>query len=74
MGFWGTRLCFLNELRSPFVLQGALQDSSRVAAEMNRASLHVEAGTSVFLFISDIDLRISLVFEQGSQASFYVQA
>lgn len=39
-----------------------------------RASSRVEAGTSVFLSISDIDLRISLVFEQGSQASFYVEA
>ena len=40
---------------------------------MNRASCHVEAGTSRFLFISDIDLRVSAEFEQGSQASSCVE-
>ena len=38
MGTWGTRWCFLREVRSAFELQGAPQDSSSSAAGMNRAS------------------------------------
>ena len=36
---------------------------------MNRASSRVEAGTSGFLSISDINLGVSVELEQGSQAS-----
>ena len=41
---------------------------------MNRASSRVEAGTSGFLSISDIDLGVSVELEQGSQALSYVEA
>ena len=41
---------------------------------MNRASSPVEAGTSGFLSISDIDLRVSVESEGGSQVSFCVDA
>ena len=41
---------------------------------MNRASSRVEAGTSGFLSISDIDLRVSSDLEQGAQASSFVEA
>ena len=41
---------------------------------MNRASSRVEAGTSGFLSISDINLGVSVEFEQGSQASSCVEA
>ena len=60
MGTWGTRWCFLNEVRSAFELRGALRDSSRVAAGMNRASSRVEARTSGFLSNYDIDLGVSV--------------
>ena len=74
VGTWGLSSCFLSDVRSPFELQGALLDSSRVAAGMNRASSPVEAGTSGFLSISDIDLRVSVESEGGSQVSFCVDA
>ena len=60
MGTWGTRWCFLNEVRSAFELQGALRYSSRVAAGMNRASSRVEVRTSGFLSNYDIDLGVSV--------------
>ena len=41
---------------------------------MNRASSRVEAGTSGFLSISDIDLGVSVELQQGSQALSYVEA
>ena len=67
MGTWGTHSCFLKEVRSTFELRGAPRDSSCIAAQMNRASSRVEARTSGFLSISDIDLRVSVEFEQGRQ-------
>lgn len=51
-----------------------LWDSSWVTAGMNRASSPVETGTSDFLSISDISLRVSVEFEWGSQVSFCVEA
>ena len=60
VGTWGTRWCFLNEVRSAFELQGALRYSSRVAAGMNRASSRVEVRTSGFLSNYDIDLGVSV--------------
>ena len=74
MGIWGTRSCFLREVRSAFELRGAPWDSSPVAAGINRASSRVEAGTSGFLSIPDIDLGVSVEFEQGRQASSCVEA
>ena len=74
MGTWGTRSCFLREVRSTFELRGAPRDSSCIAAQMNRASSRVEARTSGFLSISDIDLRVSVEFEQGRQALSCVEA
>ena len=68
MGIWGTHSCFLREVRSAFMVQGALRDSSPVAAGINRASSRVEARTSGFISISDIDLGVSVEFEQGRQA------
>ena len=41
----GDCLCFLREVRSPLALRGPPQDSSRIAAVMNRASSRDEAGT-----------------------------
>ena len=41
---------------------------------MNRASSRVEVETSGFLSISDIDLGVSVEFEQGSQALSFVEA
>ena len=73
MGIWGTRSCFLREVRSAFELRGAPWDSSPVAARINRASSRVEARTSVFISISDIDLGVSVEFEQGRQASSCVE-
>ena len=55
-------------------LQRAPRESSSIAAGMNRASSLVEAGTSVFFSISDIDLRDSEDLEQGSQASTCIEA
>ena len=40
---------------------------------MNRASSRAEAGTSVFLSISDFDRRVSAELEQESQASSCVE-
>ena len=42
--------------------------------QWKRASSRVEAGTSGFLSISDINLGVSVEFEQGSQASSCVEA
>ena len=69
---WGTTVS-PQGVRSPLELRGAPRDSSCIASGMNRASCHVEVGTSRFLFISDIDLRVSAEFEQGSQASSCVE-
>ena len=63
MGIWGTRSCFLREVRSAFELRGAPWDSSPVAAGINRASSRVEARTSGFISISDIDLGVSVEFD-----------
>ena len=65
----GGRLCFLRELRSSLALRAPPQDSSCIAERMNRASSRDEAGTSVFLSISDLDCRVSAELEQESQAS-----
>ena len=69
----GTHSCFLREVTSAFKLQGAAQDSSHVTSGMNRASSRLEAGTSWFLSISDIDLWVSVEFEQGRQSSSCVE-
>ena len=74
MGTWGTHSCFLREIRSAFELLGGPWNSSQVTAGMSRASSRVEAGTSGFLSISDINLGVSVEFEQGSQASSCVEA
>ena len=42
-----------------FGVASGSRDSSRIAAGMNRATSRVEAGTSRFLSISDIDLGVS---------------
>ena len=55
-------------------MRGAPRDSSRVAAGMNRVTSQVEAGTSGLLSISDMDLGVSVEFEQGRQASPCVEA
>ena len=55
-------------------MRGAPWDSSRVAAGMNRVTSQVEAGTSGFLSISDMDLGVSVEFKQGRQASPCVEA
>ena len=73
MGTWGTRSCFLREVRSAFKLRGAPRDSSRVTEGMYRASSRVEEGTSGILSISDIHLEVSVEFEQGRQDSSYLQ-
>ena len=70
----GELLLSTREVRSPLELRGAPQDSSCIAVGMNTASSRVEAGTSGFLSISDIDLRVSADLEQGSQASSCVEA
>ena len=54
-------------------MRGARWDSSPIAAGLNMASSRVKAGTSGFLSFSDIDLRVSVVFEQGRQASSCVE-
>ena len=74
MSTWGTCSCLLREVRSSLALPKAPRDSSRIASGMHRASSQVEAGTSVFLSIFDIDLGVSAELEQGSQASSYVEA
>ena len=66
---WGTPSCFLREVISPFALRVAPRDSSRIAAWMNKASSRVEAGTSEFLSIYDIDLGVSAELKQVSRAS-----
>ena len=71
---WRTHSCLLREVRSPLALRRAPQDSFCIAAGMNRASSRVEVGTSLFLSISDIDLRVSAELEQGSQALSCVEA
>ena len=53
------RSCLLREVKSPLLFRGAPQDSSRIAAGMNRASSRVEAGTSGFFSISDFDPSVS---------------
>ena len=62
-------MCFLRELRSSLALRAPPQDSSCITERMNRASSRDEAGTSVFLSISDLDCRVSAELEQESQAS-----
>ena len=71
---WGTHFHLLREVRSPLALPGAPRDSLHRAAGLNRASPRVEAGTSVFLSISDIDLGVPAELKQGSQASSSVEA
>ena len=55
---WDTRSCLLSEVRSPLALRGAPQESWHISAGMNRVSSRVKAGTSGFLFMTDIDLRV----------------
>ena len=74
VGTWGTRSCFIREVRSAFELQGALRDSSHITVGMNRASSRVKVGTSGFLSISDTDLTVSVEFEQGRQTLSCVEA
>ena len=74
VGTWGTRSCFIREVRSAFELRGALRDSSHITVGMNRASSRVKVGTSGFLSISDTDLTVSVEFEQGRQTSSCVEA
>ena len=52
---WGTRSCLHREVRSPLMLREAPWDTSGIPAGMNEASSRVEAGTSGFLSISDIN-------------------
>ena len=61
--------CFLREVRAALALRGPRWDSSPITAGVNRASSQDEAGTSVFLSISDFDCRVSAELEQESQAS-----
>ena len=63
MSTWGTCSCLLREVRSPLALRGSFWDSSRITSGMNNASSRVEAGTSGFLSISDIDLGVSVELE-----------
>lgn len=74
-GTWELRSCFLKVMSDlPFELRGALRDSSRVTAGMNRASSPVEAGTpssSPFL-ISISGFLWSL--KRGVRVSFCVDA
>ena len=63
------RSCFLREVRAALALRGPRWDSSPITAGVNRASSQDEAGTSVFLSISDFDCRVSAELEQESQAS-----
>ena len=70
---WGTCSCLLREIRS-LALCGAPWDSSRIAGGMNRASSRVEAVTSGFLSISEIDLGVYADLEQESHASSCVEA
>ena len=72
-GELGDPLVFPQEVRSAFELRGEPWDSSHFTAGMSRASSRVEAGTSEFLSISDINLGVSVEFEQGSQASSCVE-
>ena len=58
---------FLREVRSPLALLRPPQDSLHIAAGMNRASSQDEAGTSMFLCISDFDHWVSAELEQESQ-------
>ena len=73
MSTCGTQSCLLREVRSPLALRGAPRDSSRISARMNGASYRVEAGTSVFLSISDFNHRVSAELEQKIQASSCVE-
>ena len=51
--------CLLREVRSPLELRGSSRDSSCIAVGMNTASSRIEAGTSGFLSITDLDGRVS---------------
>ena len=55
--------CLIREVRSPLVLRGEPLYSSCIAAGLNRASFRIEAETSGFLSISDIDLSVSAELE-----------
>ena len=66
MSTWGIHSCLLREVRSLLALQGAPWNSSCITAGMNRASSRVEAGTSGFLSISNLDLGLSAELDQGS--------
>ena len=57
-----------------FGIARGLSDSSCIAAGMNTASSRIEAGTSGFLSISDINLGVSVQSEQGRQALSCVEA
>ena len=59
----GDHSCLLREVRSPLVLRGAPRDSLPINAGKNRASSRVEAGTSVYLSISDFECRVSAELE-----------
>ena len=65
---WGICSCFFSEVRSAFELQSAPWDSSQIAAGLSRASSQVQVRTSGLLPISDIDLGVSVDFEQGRQS------
>ena len=54
-------------------LLGTPQYSSNMASGMKRASSRVEAGTSVFLSLSDFDQRVSAELEQERQSSSCVE-
>ena len=61
----GDHSCLLREVKSPLALRGAPQDTSRIAAGLNRASSRVESGTSGFLSILEIDLGVYADLEEG---------
>ena len=66
-GDLGDPLVFPQGSQICFQTRGALQDSSPITAGMNRASSRVEAGTSGFLSISDIDFRFLWSLNRGGR-------
>ena len=70
----GDPLVYPQRSQISFVVVRGTSRFLQITSGMNTASSRVEAGTSVFLSISDIDLRISAELEQGSQSSSCVEA
>ena len=68
MGTSGTSSCCLRKVTSPCEFQRASQDSCPVGAR-SQSSSGVEAGTSEFLSMADMDLGVPLGRPQVSQTS-----